>query len=409
VAALHRRTIETLAIAIEAKDQTTSDHLARVEIYAVEVGTELGLSATELDALRAAALLHDIGKIAVPEYIISKPGKLTPEEFEKMKTHTVVGAEMVERIRFPYEVAPMVRGHHEKWNGTGYPDGLTGEQIPVGARILAAVDTLDALASDRQYRRALPLDQAIQVILSESGKSFDPRVAEVLARRYVELERKATGGGRISRLSTDVKIERGDAPAAGFEAMAKLDPTRRDLANFSRSLEANARGRSLVELAATLGKCSDRESSFRELRAGLSSVIACDAMAVYQRRGDSLLPEWTDGETYREFLAVEIPVGQGLTGWVAENGKSIVNGNPAVEPGYLRDPSRFSALGSALAVPLVTTEGIIGVVSLYRRGNDAFTREELAALNTLGMALANVLDCAAQPIPQPISQRRQAV
>jgi putative methionine-R-sulfoxide reductase with GAF domain len=132
-------------------------------------------------------------------------------------------------------------------------------------------------------------------------------------------------------------------------------------------------------------------------------------MAVYQRRGDSLLPEWTDGETYREFLAVEIPVGQGLTGWVAENGKSIVNGNPAVEPGYLRDPSRFSALGSALAVPLVTTEGIIGVVSLYRRGNDAFTREELAALNTLGMALANVLDCAAQPIPQPISQRRQAV
>ena len=303
----------------------------------------------------------------------------------------------------------MVRGHHEKWNGTGYPDGLTGEQIPVGARILAAVDTLDALASDRQYRRALPLDQAIQVILSESGKSFDPRVAEVLARRYVELERKATGGGRISRLSTDVKIERGDAPAAGFEAMAKLDPTRRDLANFSRSLEANARGRSLVELAATLGKCSDRESSFRELRAGLSSVIACDAMAVYQRRGDSLLPEWTDGETYREFLAVEIPVGQGLTGWVAENGKSIVNGNPAVEPGYLRDPSRFSALGSALAVPLVTTEGVIGVVSLYRRGNDAFTREELAALNTLGMALANVLDCAAQPIPQPISQRRQAV
>jgi putative nucleotidyltransferase with HDIG domain len=175
VAALHRRTIETLAIAIEAKDQTTSDHLARVEIYAVEVGTELGLSATELDALRAAALLHDIGKIAVPEYIISKPGKLTPEEFEKMKTHTVVGAEMVERIRFPYEVAPMVRGHHEKWNGTGYPDGLTGEQIPVGARILAAVDTLDALASDRQYRRALPLDQAIQVILSESGKSFDPQ------------------------------------------------------------------------------------------------------------------------------------------------------------------------------------------------------------------------------------------
>ena len=140
VAALHRRTIETLALAIEAKDQTTHDHLERVETYAVEVGKELGLSETELEALRAAALLHDIGKLAVPEYIISKPGKLTPEEFEKMKTHTIVGAEIVERIRFPYSVAPMVRGHHERWNGTGYPDGLAGEQIPIGARILAAVD-----------------------------------------------------------------------------------------------------------------------------------------------------------------------------------------------------------------------------------------------------------------------------
>ena len=146
--------------------------------------------------MRAAALLHDIGKIAVPEYIISKPGKLTPEEFEKMKTHTVVGAELVERIRFPYSVAPMVRGHHEKWNGTGYPDGLKGEQIPIGARILAAVDTLDALASDRQYRRALPLDQAIQVVIAESGKSFDPQVVEVLARRYVELENAGVRGER---------------------------------------------------------------------------------------------------------------------------------------------------------------------------------------------------------------------
>ncbi len=187
VAALHRRTIETLALAIEAKDQTTHDHLERVETYAMEVGKELGLSETELEALRAAALLHDIGKLAVPEYIISKPGKLTPEEFEKMKTHTIVGAEMVERIRFPYAVAPMVRGHHEKWNGTGYPDGLAGERIPIGARILAAVDCLDALASDRQYRRALPWDEAIKMVQSEAGKSFDARVVEILARRWVDL------------------------------------------------------------------------------------------------------------------------------------------------------------------------------------------------------------------------------
>ncbi len=152
MAGLHLRTIEALALAIEAKDYTTHSHLRRVEVYAVEIGKELGLSDSELCALRAAALLHDIGKLAVPEHIISKPGRLTTEEFEKMKIHPVVGAEILEKVEFPYPVAPIVRSHHEKWDGTGYPAGLSGEDIPIGARILAAVDCLDALSSDRQYR-----------------------------------------------------------------------------------------------------------------------------------------------------------------------------------------------------------------------------------------------------------------
>src|SRR2546430_1670893 len=149
MASLHLRTIEALALAIEAKDHTTHDHLQRVQVYAIEVGKELGLDDGQLEALRAAALLHDIGKLAVPEHIISKPGKLTPEEFEKMKIHPVVGAEILERVEFPYPVVPIVRSHHEKWDGSGYPDGLRGEEIPIGARILSAVDTPDALASDR--------------------------------------------------------------------------------------------------------------------------------------------------------------------------------------------------------------------------------------------------------------------
>jgi putative nucleotidyltransferase with HDIG domain len=392
VSALHRRTIETLAIAIEAKDQTTHDHLARVETYAIEVAKDLGFSETELEALRAAALLHDIGKIAVPEYIISKPGKLTPEEFERMKTHTVVGAELVERIRFPYSVAPMVRGHHEKWNGAGYPDGLKGEDIPIGARILAAVDTLDALASDRQYRRALPLDRAIQVILAESGKSFDPRVVEVLARRYVELEAMASGAIRMRGLSTDVKIERGDAPAAGFESSA-VETTGRDLANIQRALaEAKECGRSMAKLGVALAQSSDRESWSRELRGGLAGSIPYDALAVYRRQGESLFPEFTDGQAFLDFLSVRIRVGQGLSGWVAENGKAIVNGNPAVEPGYLRDPSKYVALTSALAVPLIHKRGIVGVLSLYRRNSDAFSKDELAALNSIAATLAGLLE-----------------
>ncbi len=159
VSSLHLRTIEALALAIEAKDHTTHDHLQRVQVYATELGKELGLNAEERDALRAAALLHDIGKLAVPEHIISKPGRLTPEEFEKMKIHPIVGAEILERVQFPYPVVPIVRAHHEKWDGSGYPYGLSGENIPIGARILAVVDCLDALATRiAEYRRALPLD-----------------------------------------------------------------------------------------------------------------------------------------------------------------------------------------------------------------------------------------------------------
>ena len=138
MASLHLRTIEALALAIEAKDHTTHDHLQRVRIYAMEVAKELNVSPEETEALRAAALLHDIGKLAVPEHIINKPGRLTPEEFEKMKIHPLIGAEILEQVQFPYPVVPIVRSHHEKVDGTGYPNGLKGEEIPIGARILSA-------------------------------------------------------------------------------------------------------------------------------------------------------------------------------------------------------------------------------------------------------------------------------
>src|SRR5207253_3517601 len=157
----------------------------------IEVAKELKLTPAETEALHAAALLHDIGKLAVPEHIISKPRRLSPEEFEKMQIHPVVGAEILARVRFPYPVVPIVRAHHEKWDGSGYPMGLKGEEIPIGARILSAVDCLDALASDRQYRRALPIAKAMEMVSCETGKSFDPLVVAVLQKRYIELEQMA--------------------------------------------------------------------------------------------------------------------------------------------------------------------------------------------------------------------------
>ncbi len=219
IASLNMRTIEALALAIEAKDHTTHTHLQRVRTYALEMARELNLPEPEIEALRAAALLHDIGKLAVPEQIISKPGKLTPEEFEKMKVHPIVGAEILDRVAFPYPVSPVVRSHHEKWDGSGYPDGLAGTQIPIGARILAAVDCLDALASHRQYRPALPLNAAMNKVREQAGTSFDPKIVEILDRHYVEWERMAlmqeTSMATLG-LSKWAPVEGGQEPAAGF-------------------------------------------------------------------------------------------------------------------------------------------------------------------------------------------------
>lgn len=215
--ALHLRTIEALAIAVEAKDQNTHQHLSRVRVYVSAIGKSLALDEIQMKALVTAAYLHDVGKLAIPEQILNKPGKLTRDEFDKMKTHTVVGAEILERVRFPYPVVPIVRAHHECWDGSGYPDGLAGEQIPIGARILAVVDCFDALVSDRPYRAAMSIEDAMALVRRESGIRFDPAIVNVLDCRYQELEALARAADNgMQPLNTNVRVVNGAAPAAGF-------------------------------------------------------------------------------------------------------------------------------------------------------------------------------------------------
>ncbi len=383
MANLHLRTIEALALAIEAKDHTTHEHLQRVRVYAIEVAKELGVKGPELEALHAAALLHDIGKLAVPEHIISKPGRLTPEEFEKMKIHTLVGAEILERVRFPYPVVPIVRAHHEKWDGSGYPMGLKGAEIPIGARILSAVDYLDALASDRQYRRALPLRDVMQKLSAESGKSFDPKVVEVLQKRYQYLERLAVakaGQDPNGPLSTSIKIERGLEPAAGFENATAQDYVGRENTFLSSIAAARQEAQSLFELSQDPQVSLSLTETLSVFSVKLKPMVPYDAIAIYIKRESELVPEYVNGDNYRLFSSLRIPIGQGLSGWVAHNRKPIINGNPSVEPGYLNDPSKFSTLRSALAVPLEGIAGVIGVLALYRGERDAFTSDHLRIL-----------------------------
>jgi diguanylate cyclase (GGDEF)-like protein/putative nucleotidyltransferase with HDIG domain len=396
MAALHLRTIEALALAIEAKDHTTHDHLQRVQSYAVEVGRDMGLDESQLEALRAAAVLHDIGKLAVPEHIISKPGKLTREEFEKMKIHPVVGAEILERVRFPYPVTPIVRSHHERWDGAGYPEGLRGQSIPIGARILAAVDCLDALASNRQYRRALPLDEAMQKVSADAGKAFDPQVVEVLQRRYIELEAVAKSQEvDTAKLSTGVKVERGLEPGAGFESTPR--PTAAESPeNFLNSIAAARQEvQNLFELAQDLGNSLSLNETLSLLALRLKRMIPYDSLAIYVLREDRLRAEYVSGENFRLFSSLEIPLGQGLSGWVAEKRKPIINGNPSVEPGYLDDETKFTTMRSALAVPLIGLNGTVSVLTLYQTERDAFTNDHLrillAIVPKLALSIENAL------------------
>ncbi len=394
MAALHLRTIEALALAIDAKDHTSLDHLQRVQTYAMELATDLKLSTSERDALQAAALLHDIGKLAVPEHIISKPGRLTPEEFEKMKIHPLVGAEILERVEFPYPVVPIVQSHHERWDGTGYPFGIKGEAIPIGARILSAVDCLDALASDRQYRKALPLEKAMDVVISESGKSFDPRVVDVLKRRYVECEakaRKAAVGREIKSLSKNLKLLPGEPSDPGLKTSpgtpANKEPEPTD---FLVSIAAaRFESQALFEMAQDLGNSLSLPETLMLMATRLKKLIEYNAVAIYVIREGALVPEYVAGEDYKLFSSLRIPIGQGLSGWVAENKRPMLNGNPSVEPGYLNDASKFSLLNSALAVPLTGVQSnIIGVITLYHLGRDAFNRDQLRILQAVSSKLS---------------------
>jgi diguanylate cyclase (GGDEF)-like protein/putative nucleotidyltransferase with HDIG domain len=390
IASLNMRTIEALALAIEAKDHTTHTHLQRVRTYAVEIAKEIGLPADEIEALRAAALLHDIGKLAVPEHIINKPGKLTPEEFEKMKVHPIVGAEILDRVAFPYPVAPIVRAHHERWDGSGYPAGLIGEEIPIGARILAAVDCLDALASDRQYRSAIPLDRAMETVKERAGKWFDPKVVSVLERRYVDLERIAQthtndDGFVPAGFGRDLHVARGLAPATGFEKWA--DNSSNDTDFLTSIASARQEAQAMFDLSQDLGNSLSLSETLSVLSMRLRKLIPYDSIAVFVNRNGWLLPELVSGENFRVLSSLKIRVGEGLCGWVAENCKPIINGNPQVEAGFVADP-KIANLTSALVVPLQGLNGVVGVLAMYHSSQDAFTPDHLRILLAVASKVA---------------------
>jgi len=402
--ALHLRTIEGLAMAIEAKDQNTHDHLLRVRVYCSEIGVEMGLKPIEMQALLTAAFLHDVGKLAVPEHIVNKPGKLTYEEFEKMKIHPAVGADILERMRFPYPVAPIVRSHHEAWDGTGYPDGLAGECIPMGARILTAVDCFDALASERPYRRAMPLDDAMEAVRARSGKQFDPAVVEVLGRMYLGMEERARAQRGAILPMPLFDTSRGGGPANGFAQedgsgyiemrlaetltpnLVTIDAAARTTLHESLKLIAAAsqEAQTLFEMSQTLGSSLSANETISVMSSRLKRLIPFTCFAVYLRVEAILVPQYIDGDCAAKFSQTVIPLGEGISGWVAQSGKPMLNGNAQAEPNYVaeRDPTAVACSG--LSLPLYDLNGsVLGVITVYSPKPEAFSRDHLRILQAV--------------------------
>ncbi len=392
LAALHLRAIEGLALAVEAKDNlNTRGHIRRVQVYALGVGRAMGLAGAELEALQAGSLLHDIGKLAVPEHILTKPGKLTPEEFAKMKVHPLVGAEIVEQMKFPYPVAPIVRAHHEKWDGSGYPYGLKGEDIPLGARILTVADYLDALVSDREYRKGIPAEEAVAQIVAESGKSFDPRVVETLTNRYRALVKSAdiqAAQGPV--LSTQVSAENTATPAAGLDLCGLPDAA--PAADFLSTINAAAREQQLLSATAEASTSLDPQETMRRIEVALEGKIAHDALAFFVPEANMLKAEFASGRASGHLSTLELPLGEGLIGWVAQNLQPVVNGNPAVDAGF--SSASTDGLRSVLALPVCGEHGLVAVLALYRSQRDAFHRGDLQLISAVRFNIAAALQNA---------------
>ena len=371
---LHLSTIETLARAIDARDGVTHDHIRRVQVSAVSLAKRLGVSDDSLlRAIEAAALLHDLGKLRIPEHILNKPGRLTPEEFEQIKTHSRAGAEILSSIEFPYPVVPIVRHHHENWNGTGYPDGLSGTEIPIGARILAVVDCFDALTSDRPYRPALGETDALEILVERRGTMYDPVIVDTFLALHQELSDAIPDG----TLQASIETSRTRAVTPGWSDSCSLSPK-----------ECRA------PLAAELG---DRNtSSIQRGYVAASAASAVRTLAALPEVSSVLAFVYRADDDDIELAAVvgEQPPASLLDGrapltasrWVASNRHGLTNVSAVLDlgPAAVQPPGQYL---SSLSRPVSDSDGFLGVISLYSRSAAPFTQTHVAAVDAHGASL----------------------
>lgn len=375
---LYMSTIETLAMAIDAKDQITHGHIRRVQTYAVALAKSMGVSDEKLiRAIEAAALLHDMGKLAVPEYILNKPGPLSPTEFEKMKLHASVGADILSAIEFPYPVVPIVRHHHENWDGTGYPDGLAGASIPIGARILSVVDCFDALTSDRPYRPRLPDRDALKILWDRRGTMYDPLVIDTFTNVYGSIAPPELATPKSLLAITDASI----ASYSGDATHHLEDIT-------ASSGEALTLFRLAQALATPRGIRDAANVTFESLRRLVPHYAG--VLFAYGSDSDDLCAVAATGELESLVLGLRLQLGHRLSGWVAANRRTIRNSDAVLDLGEITKATS-TRLRSCLSAPVIHNGQLAGVITLYSATAEAFSEDHERVLEAVGTQIATVL------------------
>jgi diguanylate cyclase (GGDEF)-like protein/putative nucleotidyltransferase with HDIG domain len=362
MADLHLATIEALALAIDAKDQTSQSHIRRVQLYAASVAKALGMSDNDVQGVKTAALLHDIGKLAVPEHILSKPGPLTPEEFLKIRAHPKVGADIVSSVPFPYPVAPLILSHHERWDGKGYPTGLKGEEIPLGARILSVVDYFDALMADRPYHKAMSSEAAVGLLHQEAGKGLDPTVVTKFMALLPTLQLEAA---RLEQLTAPKSAAEPDGQAVGQPATGLApEPSKKNV--FDDIALAHREIYALYEIAQAMGTSLGVADTMALIASKLSNLVpfSCAALFLYDEDHETLRCRFASGTDAELIQQIVVRNGEGLTGWVARNRRPLVNARPSADF-EAAGLDEASTLQSALVCPLLFDDKFIGALAVY--------------------------------------------
>jgi len=375
---LYQATITSLAMAIDAKDQSTHGHVQEVKAMVLKLAEINGIEDEKLlKGLRAAALLHDIGKLAVPEYILNKPGKLTESEMAKIRIHPTVGADILETIPFPYDVAPYVRHHHERWDGQGYPDGLKGDEIPIGARILSVVDCYAALRSDRPYRAQLSRDLALSFMKQESGKAFDPVFVKALLENIDEIEAQGEDMREVGLPRIMEELDR--SPEFEVSEQKELAQTVfHNIASSHREMQA------VFEISQAIGKSLSVNDTMSLLSSKIKRFVPYAACSIYliNSEDDRVLPYSVTG-MFKEILeGVEIKLGEGVTGWVAANDEPLTNLSP--EADFPNIEILKTVFKSCLSLPLSIDNHVVGVITLYSDRAEIYNEAHLKMMESIG-------------------------